>query len=133
MHAADHLRVARRPVAVIGRAPVDELLERGAHLDAPAHPCGVGGITLEFRRKVGQRLPRVGDDRQPEVLDRVERGGIHPDDRRLRIEGRPGPRREVLQPRAHRQDQVRLGGHDVGCLGTGDADRTAVARMRRQQ
>ena len=67
------------------------------------------------------------------MLDGIKAGCIDADE--LCFGSKRGPRsgREVLEPRAHRDDEVGFLGQGIGRFGARDPDRPAVARVVRTQ
>ena len=86
-----HIPWRARRIQALLRPPV---AERGAELD--------------------DRLARIADDGERPVLGGVEAAGIDGDDARLRREHRPRAGGEILQPRADRDDHVRVAGQRIG-------------------
>ncbi len=134
LHHANHLRVGRQHG--VGRRGVrhDRLL--------PGPLLGVGAAGPGVRRAPSvQRIPqrrqpsaRVRHQRLGRVLHGVERLRVQPNDAPpVALEQRPGPGGEVLQPRAHREHEVRLGRQRVGRRGAGHADGAHVERVRVRQ
>src|SRR5450755_4370201 len=80
-----------------------------------------------------QAFMGVANERQREVLARIEARRVQADELRTFIEQGPGSGGEVLKPRAHGDDEVRLATEGVGTIRTGHADGSKVERIRMQQ
>ena len=71
-------------------------------------------IGRQRRSELAERQLRIGDHREGTMLSRVETRDVDRNDARVAGEGGPRTRREVLQTRADRKNEVRASGHGVG-------------------
>jgi hypothetical protein len=93
-------------------------------------PLRRGGVVAERGIDRLERRLRVADDRERALLVRVPRGGVDPDEADIRVlEHRPRSGGEVLQARAHRDDDVGLFCDGVRRARPGDAYRAGVVRV----
>ena len=119
---ADHGGLGQQPRG----QPVGDLVRRVVgrrHLRVPLAPqrgdarCvpGLDGIPVERARERREALAGVGDQREPAVLPRVETRDVEADEANSAVaECGSGCRREVGPAGADPDDEVGLGGEDVG-------------------
>ena len=130
----DDLRV-RRDIACVRRRGTcgDERAERRLLVLASRLPRLVGLPAGERVRQLRKAFARVCDEREREVLRRIEAGDVESDDACGLAEHGPRAGREVLQPRPDREHDVGLGRQPVRLVAARHADGPDPRRVVRDE